>query len=59
MMATERQRDLRDGLLSVLAPGEAVTKLGVCKLVQSTCGPDAEVTPDVFTTAEVQLLHSA
>ena len=53
------QSYVRDGLLAVLAPGEAVSELGVGELVQTAGGADAEVTPHVLTAAEVQLLHRA
>lgn len=48
---------LRDGFFSVLAPGETVSKLRVCKFMQTSRCANAEITPDVFTAAEVELLH--
>lgn len=50
---------IRDGLFTVLPPGEAVTELRVCELVQPSGGGHAEVTPHVLIAAEVQLLHRA
>lgn len=50
---------LRNGFFTILAPGETMSKLGVCKLMQATSCPHTEITPDVFTAAEVQLLHGA
>lgn len=51
--------DLRDGLLTVLSPGEAVPKLGISKLVEPSCSSHAEIAPDILIAAEIQLLHCA
>ena len=48
---------VRNGLFTVLAPGEAVPKLGIGELVQAPSSGHAEVTPHVLVAAEVQLLH--
>lgn len=48
---------IRDGLLSILSPGETVSKLGVSKLVQPSSRCHAEVAPHVLIAAEIQLLH--
>ena len=45
------------GILSVLTPGETVTKLGVCKLMEPTRCCHTEVAPYVLVTTEVQLLY--
>lgn len=52
-----KNRILRNGLFAVFTPGETVPELRVRKLVESASRPHAEITPDVFTAAEVQLLH--
>ena len=49
--------NLLSGHLSVLSPREAVAELRVCELVEPTGSRDAEVSPDVLTGPEVQLLH--
>lgn len=36
-----------------------MSELGVSKFMQTARRPHAEITPDVFTAAEVQLLHGA
>ena len=47
----------RDGFFTILPPGEAVSKLGVGKLVQTPGSRDTEVAPHVLIAAEIQLLH--
>lgn len=46
---------LLPGLFAVLSPREAVAKLGVGKLVQSSGSRDAEVTPYVLVARKIQL----
>ena len=46
-------------MLAGLAPGEAVAKLRVGKLVEAAGGADGEVAPHVARRAEVELLHRA
>ena len=50
---------LLSGVLPVLAPGEAVAKLGVGKLMQTPGRRHTEVPPHVLTAPEVQLLNCA
>lgn len=45
------------GVLARLAPGKAVSKLRVGKLVQAARGTHAEIAPHVDAAAERQLLH--
>ena len=47
--------DLLSGILSILSPGEAMSKLGVSKLVQAAWCRHAEVAPHILVAAEVEL----
>ena len=51
--------DVPARVIAVLAPGEAVAELRVCKLVQAPLGRHAKVSPHVLHAAEVELLYSA
>lgn len=51
--------DLRDGFFTVLSPGEAVTKLGISKFMESPCSSHTEIAPDILIAAEIQLLNCA
>lgn len=55
----KKKRDSRNGFFTVLTPGETVSKLRVCEFMQAAGRSNTEVTPNVFTAAEVQLLDGA
>lgn len=48
---------IRNGFFPILSPGEAVSKLGVGKLVQPTSRCHTEIAPHVLIAAKIQLLY--